>query len=422
VMHPVWFTLYASISAFGLYTCVYALRKTFAVATFEGQFIAGISYKIWLITFQVAGYALSKFLGIKIISELKPGHRAAGVLVTSLIAAASWLLFAAVPKPYNIIFLLINGLVLGLVWGMIFSYLEGRKMTEILGIALSISFIFSSGLCRSAGSWLMSSFRVSEFWMPFLTCCLFFPPLLFFLFLLNQLPEPDQTDIALRTKRQPMDQKQRKLFFFNFWPGIVLFVIIYMVLTTFRDFRDNFSAEFWAEAGGGADPSIYTSTEVVVSLVVMLILGGIIFIRNNHAALMVNHLAIFSGFVLIGLANYFFKTGIIQAKGWMILVGTGLYLGYIPFNSILIDRLLATFRYIGTVGFLMYLLDSCGYLGSVAVLYLKEFLNIQLSWMDFFMEGSNYVALTGIFLILVSMYYFHRKYKASVINPQIIKN
>ena len=108
----------------------------------------------------------------------KPGQRALGVLITSIIAAASWLLFALVPAPVNIIFLFVNGLVLGLVWGMIFSYLEGRKMTEILGIALSISFIFSSGLCRSAGSWLMSSYDVSEFWMPFLTCCLFFLPLL----------------------------------------------------------------------------------------------------------------------------------------------------------------------------------------------------------------------------------------------------
>ena len=92
-VHPFWFTLYASIAAFGLYTCVYALRKTFAVATFEGQSVAGVDYKIWLITFQVAGYALSKFLGIKIISELKPGQRALGVLITSIIAAASWLLF-----------------------------------------------------------------------------------------------------------------------------------------------------------------------------------------------------------------------------------------------------------------------------------------------------------------------------------------
>ena len=69
--HGIWFTIYASLAAFCLYTCVYAFRKTFAAATFEGLMFLGINYKVWLVTFQVIGYALSKFIGIKIISELK---------------------------------------------------------------------------------------------------------------------------------------------------------------------------------------------------------------------------------------------------------------------------------------------------------------------------------------------------------------
>ena len=70
-----WFVLYATTMAFGLYTCVYAIRKTFSVATFEGIYFVGISYKVWLVMFQVIGYALSKFVGIKFISELKQGSR-----------------------------------------------------------------------------------------------------------------------------------------------------------------------------------------------------------------------------------------------------------------------------------------------------------------------------------------------------------
>src|SRR3954462_8571641 len=67
----VWFALYATGAAFCLYTCVYAFRKTFSVATFEGLAYAGVSYKVWLVIFQVIGYALSKFIGIKVISEIK---------------------------------------------------------------------------------------------------------------------------------------------------------------------------------------------------------------------------------------------------------------------------------------------------------------------------------------------------------------
>ena len=76
--HGFWFTVYAAVTAFCLYTCVYAFRKTFTAATFEGLAYWGINYKVWLITFQVVGYGLAKFAGIKIIAELEARARAVG--------------------------------------------------------------------------------------------------------------------------------------------------------------------------------------------------------------------------------------------------------------------------------------------------------------------------------------------------------
>ena len=169
----VWFTLYASIAAFCLYTSVYAFRKTFTAATFEGEMFAGYSYKVWLVTFQVLGYGLAKFFGIRFIAELKPHRRTFGILIMVLFAALAWLLFAIVPKPYNIIFLMMNGFPLGLVWGMVFGFLEGRRMTEVLGASLSVSFIFSAGLCRSVGAYLMQQWSVPETWMPLAACGVF---------------------------------------------------------------------------------------------------------------------------------------------------------------------------------------------------------------------------------------------------------
>ena len=46
-----WFAVYATLMAFSLYTCVYAFRKTFSVATFDDISYAGISFKVWLVTF-----------------------------------------------------------------------------------------------------------------------------------------------------------------------------------------------------------------------------------------------------------------------------------------------------------------------------------------------------------------------------------
>lgn len=407
--NTLWFTVYVGMCAFGLYTCVYAFRKTFAAATFENLVFLNIDYKVWLVTFQVCGYACSKFMGIKIISELNGNSRSRGILKMTLIAGLSWLFFGLIPAPYNIIFLLFNGLALGLVWGMVFGYLEGRQVTEALGAALSVSFIFSSGLCRSAGSYLMVQWGFSEKWMPFAASCIFLLPLLGFLVLLNKVPSPSGEDEALRTKRQPMNGPERKRFIATFFPGIALFILAYMLLTAFRDLRDNFSAEVWQLLGYGNSPGIYTKTEIPVSVAVLVIVGAVMFVKNNKTALMINHIIIISGMFLVGAATFLFEQMWIDPPLWMMLIGLGLYMGYVPFNSIFFDRLIATFRYAGTVGFVMYLADAFGYLGSMGVLFLKEFSHVKLNWLEFFISTGYIISIFGTLLILGSMVYFHLK-------------
>lgn len=406
-----WFALYATVVAFCLYTCIYAFRKTFAVATFEGMFFAGISYKVWLITFQVVGYAVSKFVGIKVISELRPASRALGIVLMIAIAGVSWLFFAIVPPPYNIIFLFTNGFPLGLVWGMIFGYLEGRRFTEVLGAGLSVSFIFSAGVAKSAGGFIMRDWGVTEMWMPFVTCCVFIAPLLIFLWFLDKLPPPSPLDEKLRTRRQPMDSAERNLFVRSFWPGIILFTLCYMLLTTFREFRDNFSAEVWKSLGYGDSPEMFTATETPVSIAILVVMGSLMAIRNNQVAFMINHLIIFIGMILIGVSTFLFQRELISPPVWMILIGMGLYLGYVPFNSIFFDRMLAAFQYVGTVGFLIYIADAFGYVGSIGVLFFKEFGYSQLSWLAFFLSAGYVISIFGGIFIGASMFYFKWKHK-----------
>lgn len=78
----------AAISSFGAYTCMYAFRKAFAAGTFTGQQYFHIDYKVWLVIAQIIGYTLSKFYGIKFISELKSGQRAKYIL---LLIGIAWL-------------------------------------------------------------------------------------------------------------------------------------------------------------------------------------------------------------------------------------------------------------------------------------------------------------------------------------------
>ena len=64
------------LAAFGTYFCMYGFRKPFTAATYGDETIAGVGLKTVLVTAQVLGYSISKFIGIKVISEMPPGSRA----------------------------------------------------------------------------------------------------------------------------------------------------------------------------------------------------------------------------------------------------------------------------------------------------------------------------------------------------------
>lgn len=403
------FTLYASISAFCLYTCIFALRKTFGVAMYEGVSYAGVDYKGWMVISQVVGYLISKFIGIKVASELKSKYRAAGILLMVSIAIISWLFFAITPAPYNLVFLFTNGLPLGMVWSLVFGYLEGRKTTEVLGASLSVSFIFSAGFGKTIGGLVMRDWGVSEFWMPFVSACLFFVPLLIFLWLISQMPPPTIEDETLRTKRQPMTGAERVRFIKEFWLGLVLLISAYALLTAFREFRDNFSAEIWKSLGYGDKPSIFTQTETPISITVLAAIASLMVIKNNRSALVINHMMVLGGMILVGVSTFLFQRQLISPLAWMTLVGMGLYFGYIQFNSIFFDRLLAAFKYSGTVAFLINLADSFGYLGSVSVLLYKYFGQSNLSWLNFFIASGYALSVAGSLLMLMSYIYFRNK-------------
>ena len=406
------FTLYASVASFCLYTCIFALRKTFGVATYDGLAYWGVNFKIWMVTFQVVGYMISKFVGIKVVSELQSSYRTRGILLMVSIASISWLFFAVTPAPYNLIFLFLNGLPLGMVWSLVFGYLEGRRSTEVLGASLSVSFIFSAGFGKTVGGIVMRDWGISEFWMPFTSACLFFAPLLVFLWLIDKLPPPNAADEALRTKRQPMSGKERITFIKTFGPGLILLIVSYAILTAYREFRDNFSAEIWRSLGYGDKPEIFTQTEVPVSITVLIAIAVLMIVKNNRLALLINHLMVLFGMLLTGLSTLAFQQELISAPVWMTLIGMGLYFGYIQFNSIFFDRLLAAFKYAGTVAFLINLADSFGYVGSVCVLFYKQFGQTDLSWLSFFISSGYILSVAGTLLMLLSLIYFQKKHSA----------
>ena len=66
----VFWAVWAVAAAFGTYFCMYAFRKPFTAASFAELSFFGLPFKTLLVTSQVAGYMVSKFIGIKVIAEI----------------------------------------------------------------------------------------------------------------------------------------------------------------------------------------------------------------------------------------------------------------------------------------------------------------------------------------------------------------
>ena len=407
------FSTYAIIAAFGTYFSMYAFRKPFAAGTYETiEAIAlpwggVIAYKTLLIITQVLGYCLSKFIGIKVISELPPSRRALGIITCIGVAWGALLLFPLIPAPYNILCLFINGLPLGMVWGLTFGFLEGRRFSEVLGVGLSASYIVASGAVKGVGTWLITM-GVPEFWMPFATGAIFVIPMGLFVYLLACLPPPSKEDIELRSERAPMDQQARVEFFKRYWVGLTALTTLYITLTAYRDFRDNFSVEIWKALGytKAEVSSLLANTELAVTVGVLVLLALLMLIRDNRKALLAVHLIMLSGTALVGVSTLLFEHQIIDAVSWMSLVGLGLYAAYVPFGCILFDRLIATVGAIGTAGFMIYLTDAFGYLGAVNLMLYKDLGQPDLSWLNFFTQVSYLTSIICTTLYLVSLLYF----------------
>jgi MFS family permease len=407
--------LYAALVSFGTYVFIFGFRKSFTVCTFDGLVFGPIAYKTALVISQMLGYMLAKFYGIKFISGLQKVNRYKIIFLLTGISWLAWLLFAIVPAPYNVIFLFLNGFPLGMLWGVIFSYVEGRKSTDFIGAALAVSFIFSSGWVKSVGAWLMEQYHITEFWVPFCTGLVFALPLIICVYGLEKVPLPSEEDEMLRTKRIPMTGVERRFLLKQYLPGIIAFVAIYLFATIFRDIRDNFSADMWKEMGFNSRPALFTQTEIPITIFILIIMGAVVFIKNSFKALMVAHVFILMGFIIAGVSTYYFSAQLLDPFWWMLLVGLGLYLVYIPFNSIFFDRLIAAFSMKGNAGFFIYVADSVGYVGSVSVMLVKEGMSLEIKWTQFFSQSVMILSFVGVFITLYAMYYFTKKHKASLV-------
>ncbi len=250
------------------------------------------------------------------MSEVKSHQRIKMLLSLIFFSALTLFLFGSLPRPWNIVCIFFNGMALGVVFGLILRFLEGRKHTEMLIAGLCCSFIVSDGFSKSVGKSLLDH-GVSERWMPFDAGLIFSFPMLIFIGMLSVIPAPSTSELAQRSERLPMLGRARWDFFNKYGPGLVGIVLVYLMVSLMRSIRGDFAPELWTSLGYHQYPALFTQSELIVSVVVAIINGLAIFILNHQKAMRFSLLISFGGFIII-LPG---PLGVCIWHGWIFIYG-----------------------------------------------------------------------------------------------------
>lgn len=403
------FILWAGGAALLSYSLVYALRKPFTAASFEGFEVFNMDYKVVVTIVQIIGYMLSKFVGIKLISELRRENRLKFILGSIIMAEVSLLFFGLLPTPWNIAAMFFNGLSLGCMWGVIFSFIEGRRMTDILASLLGISIVISSGTAKSVGLFVMNTLHVNEFWMPALIGGVALPVLALLGYLLNRLPQPSREDIACKSERKTLNGRQRWQLYRNFMPFLTLLFVANILLVILRDVKEDFLVNI-------IDVSNYSSwlfaqVDSIVSLTILAVFGLMVFIKNNLKALSVLFMLIISATVVMTFVSFGHQNLNLSPVSWLLIQSLCLYIAYLTFQTIFFDRFIACFRIKGNVGFFIALNDFLGYVGTVIVLSAKEYFSPDIDWGIFYNLMAGWIGIVCCVTFIASFIYLLQRHK-----------
>ncbi|WP_435009463.1 DUF5690 family protein [Tundrisphaera lichenicola] len=404
---PTGLAAWSLVAAFGTYFCMYAFRKPYTAAAFAGVSLWGIEAKTLLVTSQVLGYTLAKLVGIRVIAETPANRRAVGILILIGVAELALLAFGVSPGQIRPIWMFLNGLALGMVFGLVIGFLEGRRVTEALTAGLCASFILADGVTKSVGTWFLD-LGVSENWMPGVTGLAFLPPLLTFTWMLSRIPPPNRDDVAMRSERRAMSREDQFSLVRRYGVGLFLLVLVYFLVTIARSIRADFAPEIWRGLGVTAVPSTFANSEILVALVVLVANGLSILIVDNRRAFFASIGVSMAGGVLMLAALAGLSGSRIDGFTFMVLVGTGLYLPYVAIHTTLFERLIAMTRERGNLGFLMYIADSAGYVGYAVLMVARSSLPSGPNFLDFFKLTCGVIGGMTCLSLLIGLWFFAR--------------
>lgn len=389
-------------ASFGAYFCMYGLRKPFTAATYPNELLFGIDIKTALVIAQLCGYMLSKFLGVRVITEL-PVAKRAGVLVgLVVIAELALVLLNVLPLYLKPAAMFLNGLPLGMIFGMLLSFLEGRRLTEALAAALCGSFIVADGVAKTVGTLVLDA-GTGLYAMPMITGGMFLVPFAVFVWMLTKVPQPSTEDIDERAARPPLSKIGRvQLLRFLGLPYICV-VFSYTMLTILRGFRADFMPELLKGLNVTGNGLIFTQSEGIIAVVVTLIAGLTSIIRTNRIAFGTALVLGILGFACIPLSILLHRYGVVNGSVSLTMVGSGIYLPYVLIHTTVFERWIAIVRRPGSAAFLLTLADAIAYLAYVVALLIKPMVQKSGNILGLFETAGLWISLLSIATLVAAL-------------------
>ena len=345
------------------------------------------------------------------ISVLKRENRLRFIILSVALAEASLVLFGCLPRPFNVFALFFNGLSLGCMWGVIFSFLEGRRVTDLLASLMGLSIALSSGTAKSIGLWVMDGLHINEFWMPAFIGAFAFPLLSLLGWLMTRMPQPTEADKALRTERVTMDGEARRRVFRSYMPVLTLLFAATLFITVLQDIKEDFLVKIIDVEAAGLSSWAFAKVDATVTLIILGLFALLSMVRSHVRALLLLLGLVTAGTLTLSFVAFHYDTLQLPPMLWLFLQSLSLYTVYLSFQTLFFERFIACFRIRGNVGFFIITLDFIGYAGTVLVLVVKEWLSPDVVWLDFYNHMSAYVGVFCAVAFCLAAFYIVRRYR-----------
>lgn len=402
--------LQIGLNSFLIYFAIYGFRKPWGAARFKGQHALGMKLKDAFSMFQTLGYALGKVVGTFVVPLIPSEKTTMALVLLPPVSVLFWFGFALSENStgWMVFFMFFSAMPLSFGWSLLYRKIEGRRTGDVLGAILSASYISASGFSKDMGRLVLNN-GVSEAWMPLVTSLWFLLPVELFIYLSKYFPTQTLNEVKVYSKRTKMPLKKQKHFFLQYWPGLTLYFVGFLLVTALRDYRDDFGVEIWHERTGEEAMPSFSSTESIIAIAVVIATACVFAIRAPRNAMLAYYLLNVAGMVLLFVVQIFS----LKPHVWFVLTGIGIFFGYSAVSN-LFDRMLGALKFgNSTATLLINAADATGYAGTVVLLLYKNFYHSRgqdkSGYYHYFLFMADIVAIVGAGCFAASAVYFARK-------------